>query len=155
MFWSVVLLHDTGGRLNIDGLVQERCNSSASAMDFHLSCINPLIQWCDLTSIGIPMIKIRRSHDRFIWKDDLYIEMGPLSIINIGSSNKIQYPHEWMDQAWKCNSLTLKWKCRHFHQTLITGCTKSCQMTTSSADSDAKFHQKDNFFCFSLLTHLH
>ena len=28
---------------NIDGLVQERCNSSALAMELHLSCTNPLI----------------------------------------------------------------------------------------------------------------
>ena len=28
---------------DIDGLVQERCNSSASAMELRLSCTNPLI----------------------------------------------------------------------------------------------------------------
>ena len=26
----------------IDGLVQEKCNSSANALELHLSCINPL-----------------------------------------------------------------------------------------------------------------
>ena len=26
----------------IDGLMQERCNSSALAMELHISCINPL-----------------------------------------------------------------------------------------------------------------
>ena len=43
------------------------------------------IQRCHLTSIGIPMLKIRRSRDRFIFnmeipipgKDGLYIEMEP------------------------------------------------------------------------------
>ena len=29
--------------LPIEGLVQERCNSSALAMELHLSCTNPLI----------------------------------------------------------------------------------------------------------------
>ena len=32
-------------KLNIDGLVQERCNFSAIAMELHLSCINPSIWW--------------------------------------------------------------------------------------------------------------
>ena len=31
---------------DIDGLVQERYNSSALAMELHLSCTNPLV-WCD------------------------------------------------------------------------------------------------------------
>ena len=30
---------------HIEGLVQERCNSSASAMELHLSCTNPSILW--------------------------------------------------------------------------------------------------------------
>ena len=29
--------------INIDGLMQERCNSSALVMELHLSCINELI----------------------------------------------------------------------------------------------------------------
>ena len=29
----------------IDGLVQERCNSSALAMELRLSCTNPAILW--------------------------------------------------------------------------------------------------------------
>ena len=28
---------------DIDGLVQERCNSIANALELHLSCTNPLI----------------------------------------------------------------------------------------------------------------
>ena len=36
-------------RLYIDGLVQERCNSSALAMELRLSCINPLIcKWVEI-----------------------------------------------------------------------------------------------------------
>ena len=31
------------GRPHIDGLVQERCNSSVLAMELHLSCSKPLI----------------------------------------------------------------------------------------------------------------
>ena len=33
---------------HIDGLVQERCNSSALAMELHLSCINPSICTCSM-----------------------------------------------------------------------------------------------------------
>ena len=29
--------------VHIDGLVQERCNSIANALELHLSCTNPLI----------------------------------------------------------------------------------------------------------------
>ena len=32
----------------IDGLVQERYNSSALAVELHLSCTNPSIYWCDI-----------------------------------------------------------------------------------------------------------
>ena len=34
--------------IHIDGLVQERCNSIANAMELHLSCINPSICKCVL-----------------------------------------------------------------------------------------------------------
>ena len=37
-FWSKLLSH-------IDGLVQERCHSSALAMELCLSCTNPSISW--------------------------------------------------------------------------------------------------------------
>ena len=36
-----------------DGLVQERCNSSALAMDFHLSCTKPLISGYNATDGAI------------------------------------------------------------------------------------------------------
>ena len=36
-------LTETSPPCYIDGLVQKRCNSSALAMELHLSCINPLI----------------------------------------------------------------------------------------------------------------
>ena len=45
----------------IMGLVQERRNSSSLAMELHLSCINPSIWICRFTTIGIPMMKIKRS----------------------------------------------------------------------------------------------
>ena len=32
--------------VNINGLVQERCNSIANALELQLSCTNPLINWC-------------------------------------------------------------------------------------------------------------
>ena len=51
--------------IHIDGFVQERCNSSALAMELHLSCINPSI--CHLTSIVIPIIKIKWSHYHLIF----------------------------------------------------------------------------------------
>ena len=49
------------------------------------------ISSCRLTSIGIPMLKIRRSHDRLIFnmgipipgKDGLYIETGPGTHLSI------------------------------------------------------------------------
>ena len=41
--WTYVM-----DKANIDGLMQERCNSSALAMELHLSCINPSI--CKLLS---------------------------------------------------------------------------------------------------------
>ena len=37
-------------KLHIDGLVQERCNSSALAMELHLSCINPSISYITAAS---------------------------------------------------------------------------------------------------------
>ena len=67
-------------RKYINGLVQERCNSSALAMELRLSCINPQtcrhkdriqgvgsIQGCHPTSIGNPTAEIRRSYDRLIF----------------------------------------------------------------------------------------
>ena len=44
----------TGSLLvHIDGLVQERCNSSALAMELRLSCTNPLISWLVACSASI------------------------------------------------------------------------------------------------------
>ena len=45
----------------IMGLVQERRNSSSLTMELHLSCINPSIWICRFTTIGVPMMKIKRS----------------------------------------------------------------------------------------------
>ena len=64
------LLHSTGGR----GF--EKWSGTGG-------CLN--IKICRLTSIGMPMLKIRRSRDRLIFnmgipipgKDGLYIETGP------------------------------------------------------------------------------
>ena len=34
--------------LHIDGLVQEKCNSIANALELHLSCTNPSISYNDI-----------------------------------------------------------------------------------------------------------
>ena len=51
----------------------------------------------------------------------------------------------------KKNPHTLKWKCLHFDEILITVCTGSCQMTTSSAASDENF-VKMTTFSFQCIT---
>ena len=45
---------------HIEGLVQERCNSSALAMELHLSCTNPSIQeFCATRSLIHPQLSAR------------------------------------------------------------------------------------------------
>ena len=38
--------YSVGYKVYIDGLVQERCNSIAVALELHLSCTNPSISQC-------------------------------------------------------------------------------------------------------------
>ena len=44
----MIYLSETHFKLKfyIDGLVQERCNSSVLALELRLSCTNPMIQSC-------------------------------------------------------------------------------------------------------------
>ena len=50
----------------IDGLVQERCNSIANAMELHLSCTNPLKYWNNtlLMQYTVPL----RCYMELLWK---------------------------------------------------------------------------------------
>ena len=79
---AMKLHHLSTGWGHLDGLVQERCNSSVLAMEFHLSCTNPSIwnipnsqkwskavfeNWClgkcsDITDAGI-------SANTYNWKE--------------------------------------------------------------------------------------
>ena len=43
---------------NIDGLVQERCNSIANTLELHLSCTNPSISTCCLHRTAVFLICI-------------------------------------------------------------------------------------------------
>ena len=71
------------------------------------------IHWCHLASIGIPMLKIRRSHDRLIFnmgipipgKDGRHIEMGPSNL----ESTSMSWPHYVFS---KCVSSLLPHMCQ-------------------------------------------
>ena len=57
--WEPALsLRDLKGQDYIDELVQERCNSSALAMELHLSCIDPLTLECHHISFMVSQIII-------------------------------------------------------------------------------------------------
>ena len=55
--WSLILGFQLTGHQHFDGLVQERRNSSALAMEFRLSCTNPSIcSSYDLVQLSKPML---------------------------------------------------------------------------------------------------
>ena len=45
---------------HIDGLVQERCNSSAIAMELHVPCTNPLKYECDVKHVNILLFIVKK-----------------------------------------------------------------------------------------------
>ena len=51
---------------------------------------------------------------------------------------KTQQNMDHMYKSWDVlyDASTLKRKCHHFYEILITGCTESCHLTTSKAASD-------------------
>ena len=51
--WKDHLYNKTASSVYIDGLVQERCNSIANALELHFSCTNPLILNWDLIHVII------------------------------------------------------------------------------------------------------
>ena len=96
IFWGDVLYIIY--TIHIDGLVQERCNSSALAMELHLSCINPSIwflSWrcgCLVTWICNQLIAEPP------WLDPYNIVQGGISLtIFHHDSNliKISFRSEW------------------------------------------------------------
>ena len=119
-----------------------------------------------LTSIGNPIVEIRRSYDRLIstmgfpilvrWH--LYIEsevgISPASLLMAGSSTHYDVikwkhiPHYCPDvrESPHEGTITLKRKCRHFDEIFITGCTESCQNDNFQCSQWWKFHQNDDIF---------
>ena len=82
-FWSITsdfsLCWNLSFNFPIDGLVQERCNSIASAMELHLSCTNPSI-WI----FPIPVL--------LIWGEDIIIDCWSKISGLLCGCNFLEYP---------------------------------------------------------------
>ena len=77
--WKQVILND-----HIDGLVQERCNSSALAMELWLSCTNPSIYTVRISPFVLNHLEEWHSWD---WDQVTQICLSKLTII--GSDNSL------------------------------------------------------------------
>ena len=58
-------------------------------------------------------------------------------VVGIKTQQNMDDIHKLWDVLYDAS--TLKWNCHHFDEIFITGCTESCQMTTSKVASNDNF----------------
>ena len=95
----------------IHRLVQERCNSSASAMELRLLCTNPLI--FSLSFIHYFLWLHTWFHD-FLWEqnDWMHIDDTIQEYRNVTNFNLLNFQHQWPDQnswPWVPGGIFLSW----------------------------------------------
>ena len=61
---------------------------------------------------------------------------------------------EFISGNIKTNELTLKWKCCHFHEIFVTGCTGSCHLTVINHCHWIYCWKHKNYFKFCIISSL-
>ena len=92
---------------NIDVLVQDRCNSSALAMELRLSCTNPSICYNLCTALSLNWLRPSDAHMNqvIIWTNAGILLIGPLGT----NFSEILIKIHTFSCIWKCR-LVNKWQ---------------------------------------------
>ena len=132
--------HEDFFTLHLDGLVQERCNSSVLAMELRLSCTNPSISfWINICALNMYEVWCMCQFGEYVCISDKFIctehtmwstweTCLPCKWIYLHQGfviNTVMYGEYWFYWHKACLMYKELKQC-HFDKIFITGCTGSC-----------------------------